>query len=183
MLTKAYGLSASSINLTYSVNLLATLVMGIPSNFIINRIGFRNACLLSGLIMTLGSALRLTVNFNLNGVYVGQALLGTAGPLVQNSIFFYAHHTFAKESAPVGLAVISLMNPIGTMIGFLLPYAFINTNDSSDNIKTQNFLYMLVEFGLSGALFLFSIFGLPKAHKEKAEVNQATIASSPSEEK
>jgi hypothetical protein len=61
--------------------------------------------------------------------------------------------------APVFVAVMTLMNPIGTMVGFVIPFLFINVDGSSNpsltvSIKTSYFWFMFFEFAVGVALLV-----------------------------
>ena len=78
-------------------------MLGIPSNYIIVKIGIRQACLLSGALMVLGCLARLAVNANPVFLLVGQALVGVSYPLSQNGVFKYSRQSFTKKTVPVAL--------------------------------------------------------------------------------
>ena len=62
----------------------------------------------------------------------------------------------------------SLMNPIGTMVGFVIPYAFVDTDSSLDTQRNQFFIYLLSQTGLSTVIFALSwIFIQSKKDKRK----------------
>ena len=50
----------------------------------------------------------------------------------------------------------ALMNPLGTMIGFVLPLIFINSGDSKDKIKDQFLYHMISQAIAAGVLLVFT---------------------------
>ena len=84
--------------MTYSVFLIATLVLGIPSNYIIVKIGIRRACILSAILFVLGCITKLAVIFNPKLLICGQILIGFGYPLSQNGIYKYSRQSFQKKT-------------------------------------------------------------------------------------
>ena len=41
----------------------------------------------------------------------------------------------------------SLMNPVGTMVGFVIPYAFVDTSATNHKIRDQFCFFMMSETG------------------------------------
>lgn len=57
------------------------------------------------------------------------------------------------------LVLMSLMNPLGTMMGFVIPFAFVNPDDSQDLIK-EGFMYHMLSQAIaaSGVALLVILF-------------------------
>ena len=152
----AYGQNFSSINNTFTTYLLASLVLGLPSNYIILKIGVHWSLTICSLLILSGTVVRLLANsYSFSWMFVGQFISGCAPPLVQNGIFFYCHKIFSKSQAPIMLALMSLMNPLGTMIGFVLPYIFVDNNQTDPGtLKDQFYQYLVMESFLAGGVML-----------------------------
>jgi hypothetical protein len=60
----------------------------------------------------------------------------------------------------VATAILSVINIIGTGVGFVIPTGFVNESASPDKIRFQTLTLMLFEFGLSfiGALLIIFLF-------------------------
>lgn len=99
-LTQAYDQSFNSVNLTFSLFLIATLVLGIPSNYIIARVGVRGGLIICVMLLTVGTCMRVMLNQSFYWMQVGQFIAGMGAPLAQNGIFFYCHNTFSKKDVP-----------------------------------------------------------------------------------
>lgn len=64
------------------------------------------------------------------------------------------------------VALMTLMNPLGTMVGFVLPLIFVNTGDKDEQIKTQ-FLYHLISQAISAGVILLLTVLFFKGDKEQ----------------
>ncbi len=105
----------------------------------------------------MGSSIRILLDQSMYFMHIGQFIAGLGAPLAQNGIFYYCHHTFSKQSAPLMMSILTLMNPVGTMIGFLVPFIFIDSNDTKENIKQQFTVYLLAEAMLEIILVLLAM--------------------------
>lgn len=152
----AYGKNFSTINNTFTTYLLASLVLGLPSNYIILKIGVHWSLTICSVLILAGTLVRLLANdYSFSWMFVGQFISGSAPPLVQNGIFFYCHKIFSKSQAPIMLALMSLMNPLGTMIGFVLPYIFVDNSETNPStLKDQFFQYLVMESFVAGGVFV-----------------------------
>lgn len=166
----AYAANFSTINNTFTTYLLASLVLGLPSNYIILKIGVHWSLTICSLLILAGTLVRLLANdYSFTWMFVGQFISGSAPPLVQNGIFFYCHKIFTKSQAPIMLALMSLMNPLGTMIGFLLPYIFVDNNETNPStLKDQFFQYLLTESFLAGGVFVMVALFVRNGSKSQA---------------
>jgi MFS family permease len=85
------------VNLTFSIYLIATLVLGIPSNYLISKLGMRNSSMIASLVFTAGAVVRCFFTRHSMFVYLGQFIVGMAAPLIQNSIYVYSKQSFTKQ--------------------------------------------------------------------------------------
>ena len=67
------------------------------------------------------------------------------------------------------VAVLALMNPLGTMVGFVIPYAFIDPNAANDRIKTQTFFYLMAETGFMFFLSFLTVIFIRGVDKSKSQ--------------
>lgn len=145
--------------------LIASLLIGIPSNFIIVRIGIRKACILCCVLMCLGSITRVAINSHFIVAPIGQLIAGLGGPLAINSIYIFCEQSF--ESSQVGLvtALLSLMMPTGVSAGAILTLLFVHdidlpvgyTNHEVENYKRNIELILMVEVGIVLIVLLFTV--------------------------
>lgn len=54
------------------------------------------------------------------------------------------------------VALLTLMNPLGTMVGFVIPLIFVNTDDTIDNMQNQFLRYMISEAISAGAILVLT---------------------------
>lgn len=72
--------------------------MGIPDNFVINKIGFNNSLILSACLMSLGGGLRLLLNQSIVLVFVGQLCAGAGMPFLTNLTYYFCHYTYSNKT-------------------------------------------------------------------------------------
>lgn len=77
-----------------------------------------------------------------------------------------------SHQAPLMVALMTLMNPLGTMVGFVIPFIFVNPDDSIDNMKNQ-FLYFMVTMAICSGVLLILTFVLFKGDKELKKLSMA----------
>ena len=85
------------VNLTFSIYLIATLVVGIPSNYIILKLGIRKSCFIASILFTVGAIFRCFFIKHPYFVYAGQFIAGMGAPLAQNGIYYYSKECFSNS--------------------------------------------------------------------------------------
>jgi len=93
----AFEQSYQSVCLTYSLYLLAGIILAIPGNKIINELGVKRTIIICVGLMSIGSTLRIMINAGFYWVYAGQVIAGSGSLLVQNCIFYFCYHTFSNK--------------------------------------------------------------------------------------
>jgi len=74
------------------------------------------------------------------------------------------------------LALMTLMNPLGTMVGFVIPYLFVNTDDTPANMKTQFFWFFVFEGGVAIFFTMLTLIFL-KSQPTITNTNASTSAA------
>lgn len=59
--------------------------------------------------------------------------------------------------APLLVALMTLMNPVGTMVGFVIPYAFVNTSKDTQTVQNQFGYFMMASTGSALIVLWLSI--------------------------
>jgi MFS family permease len=116
-----------TINLASSVFSFAGLMTGLSANFVISKIGMRKATILSAVLYTIGMSIKLLINTNWYLLHLGEIVAGLGGPFVQYGIANFADHWFEGKQRGIYISILSTMNPIGTMVGFVYPFIFVST--------------------------------------------------------
>lgn len=78
--------------------------------------------------------------------------------------------------APLMVAILSLMNPLGTMVGFVLPYAFVSQDDSVERQREQFRSFMVSQAALAGGLLLL-VMAVMQSKQGRAKPEPSSIAS------
>jgi hypothetical protein len=81
----------------YAAFLISSLAAGVPSNCIISKIGFRNACIASAVLLLVGTSLRMLSVVNAWFIIAGQIIIGISCPLSQNGIYKYCRQSFTRK--------------------------------------------------------------------------------------
>jgi MFS family permease len=153
------------IDLTFSVYLIASLVLGIPSNIIIVRIGIRRACILSSVLILIGAIVRVAINSHFIVAPIGQLISGLGAPLAINSIYVFCEQSFEPSQVGLVTAVLSLMMPTGVSIGTILTLLSVHATDlppDYTDIDIQKFkqnieMILLMETGICMLVLIFTI--------------------------
>jgi len=98
---KVYNIGIGQINLAASVYSFAGLVMSLPSNYIIFKLGMRRSMMLSSNLFFAGCSMRLLSTLSIYFVHIGQFICGLGTPLVLNMIGKFAAHWFYKNARSV----------------------------------------------------------------------------------
>ncbi len=75
------------------------------------------------------------------------------------------------------VAVLSLMNPLGTMVGFVLPYAFVDTGAVVEVQRNQFRTFMVSQAAFAAGLLLL-VLALMQGKKRQDSHSSSTATSS-----
>ncbi|CDW89422.1 major facilitator superfamily protein [Stylonychia lemnae] len=148
LLKKLYGISAFEANFAN----LIYLVMYIPFNFVsiivLKTYGLK-VCIIIGAIVTIvGGWLRLLLVWTNFHVFLGaSAICASSQPFLLNNPSKVASNWFGDKERGIATAIGSMAIPVGTLISFIMPNAFISNDDMADIEKaTRNFeIYVIVQ--------------------------------------
>ena len=89
-----YGISVEQIYLATSIYWIASLVFGLPSNFIIQNLGLRTSAIIASMLLTTGIGCHLLFQYNIYFVHLGSLITGLGSPLITNGIAIFTEHWF-----------------------------------------------------------------------------------------
>jgi MFS family permease len=168
------------VNLTFSIYLIATLVLGIPSNYLISKLGIRRSCMIASLVLTAGAVVRCFFTRHSMFVYLGQFIVGMAAPLTQNGIYVYSKQTFSKQkvaSAEQLSLVVALMvgcELFGLAMGSILPSFLLPEEEQTAMPVERLRALLMIEAGVVLLLVpcVFMVFRLGTELAEKQLLEQ-----------
>ena len=171
------------VNLTFSVFLIATLVLGIPSNYIIVKIGIRRSCIYSSGLIAIGSILPIFINQSFIFVVLGQFVAGCGTPLAINAIYLYCSQSFGRRNVGLMSSFLIFMFPIGVSVAIFTAPLFMEKlpddeqDDYEDNpTKVREILIcLLVHAVLSILSFVLLVIFM------KSDKNRFRTSRKPSE--
>ena len=145
--------------------LISSLLLGIPANFIIVRIGIRKACITSCVMILIGSVVRVALNKHFIVAPIGQLVAGLGAPLTINSIYIFCEQSFDPTQVGLVTALLSLMMPAGVSIGAILTLLFVHdidlpagyTDAEVSNYKNKIELILLVEATISLVVLVLTV--------------------------
>jgi len=143
---KTYNTTTEIVNLTYTSYLFALVIAGIPINFVIHRFSSKWLFCITLLTYTLGGVLRLLVDENIYFMHAGLFLSGLGAPVTFNCIYSFCNSNFTKKTALVLMSICNIFDPVGTMVGLLLPFLFIEDGWTDQHVKKglQRYQFMLL---------------------------------------
>ena len=184
----------------YHINTLHTTMLIIPFNFAVffllfpynyisNRYGLRIPTYIGVIAVVIGAWIRMFVNYGFGWVILGQVITSIGHPLTLVAPAKVAALWFGDNQRAIATMIGSLAGPVGCVIGFILPFAFIGDEDGVDTpesrAKVRNYILIqnIIVMVLSVPIFFFiknkpeiapSVSALKSIHS-KLESNWASI--------
>ena len=151
-----YGVTGDKVALSTAICSFASILMSLPSIKLAALLGIRWTATVGGLLLAVGFAVRVFINYNFYFVILGQIVGGLAGPLIYSIQGNIVTDWFDSTERGVWIALSALAGPIGVMIGFVFPLFFITTEDETPSeVEKSNFArYLFVQALVPGVLFL-----------------------------
>lgn len=159
VVASTYDLETSMVSLSTSICQVGGLVFGIVSVKVGTAYGVKTTMLWGALFLGVGMGLRAFMNIHYGFMLVGQIFAGASTPFiagVQNSVLI---EWFNKEQRNIWVALASLAPPIGAMLGFGMPFFFIDNNKDFDkeDQKKRIFRYLGTEAIISVSLTVLTL--------------------------
>lgn len=133
ILIEIYGVN--SFHTTFLVIPFSFMVMIflLPYNYISNHYGLRIPTYIAVVALVVGSWLRILVNESFWWVILGQSIIAIGQPLTLVAPVKIANIWFGDNQRALATTIGSLAGPVGSVIGFLLPFMFLGDHDTKDN--------------------------------------------------
>lgn len=156
----------------YGVDTIQTTLLAIPFNFMVLfflfpynyvsiKYGLRIPTYVAVIVLIIGAWTRILVNSSFGFLILGQTIIAIGQPLTLVAPAKIASLWFGDDQRALATMIGSLANPIGAVIGFVMPFAFVSDHDAVDTpdsrhkvrnyIIVQNILIMV----LSIPIFFF----------------------------
>ena len=127
-----------------------------PANYLIENKGISIPIYIASIAMLAGAWLRMLVNVNFYFVIAGQTLMAFGQPFMMTAPAKLAGLWFSDSEQALATTLGSLAQPIGAVLGFILPLPFINDDDKTNPDGKSRFeFYILIQS------IIITVLGLP----------------------
>ena len=148
---EVYGVSDFEVNLVSLIFLILFLPGMLSSTFIFDRWGLRNGLIIGSILQAVGASLKYFINQGFWIVLLGQGFIGLAQPYFLDSPSMVATFWFEDKLREIAITCGTNFNTIGIAFGFILPTFFVDTEASTETLKSQISMSLLVQ----GAIAVF----------------------------
>jgi MFS family permease len=138
ILIEIYGINTIHTTLTVLPFNFMVLFFILPYNYICQKYGFRIPTYVAVIAAVIGGWVRIGINSSFWFVILGQAIIAIGNPLTLVAPAKIAAIWFGDDQRALATMVCSLMNPIGAVIGFILPFMFVGDDDAIDTEASRN---------------------------------------------
>jgi len=124
--SKIYGVSGAVVDTNTLLFMLMYLPTGFISNYIMDRYSLAWALRFAMLCLLVCSWLHLLIDANFYLLFVGTVIGGMGNPFFLNAPAKIAALWFKPDARALATTIGSMANPLGTLIGLVLPNLFVN---------------------------------------------------------
>lgn len=162
-----YKATTLQVNWLSIVFMLATILLGLPCIWLLDKHGLRTVFHIASLLNVVGSFLRLFSTFSCfhddkNNAYIvlliGQTLSGCAQPFILPSSTKLAAVWFPPHQRTTANMIAATANPVGILLGSLLSTIIVTNTRDDDVIQRQMMLMLSVAMVLCVLTFLITLF-------------------------
>lgn len=132
----------------YHVNAIHTTLLVLPFNFSIlfllfpysmltNKLGFVTPTRIAVVVLVIGGWTRMLVNSGFWWLVLGQAIIAIGNPLSLIAPAKISSIWFSDNQRALATMIASLATPVGSVIGFVMPFIFINDEDGVDTPESR----------------------------------------------
>ena len=156
IIQELYGITDFEAQLLMMVFVILYIPLMFPANYLIENKGICIPIYIASVTMILGAWIRMLVNVNYNFVLVGQIFMAIGQPFMLTGPAKVAGLWFSENEQALATTLGSLAQPIGAMIGFLIPLPFVKDSDKHAADGKDKFqFYILVQS------IIITVLGLP----------------------
>jgi len=130
----AYNVETWHVSYTMFIYTVMYVVFNIPAVYLFNRFGLQIPTIIASICYITGAWVRLFANSFEHGfimVMIGQTIAGFGWTFMVQAPTKVAALWFGDNERSLATTIASLSGPIGCIIGFVLPMAFIKVNSPS----------------------------------------------------
>jgi hypothetical protein len=126
---------------------IAILFLLVPYNILCNKYGMVIPTRLAVIVLIIGGWVRMLVNHNFLWLLLGQCIIAIGNPISLVGPPKIASLWFGDNQRAIATMLTSLSLPMGAVIGFVLPFAFIGDDDGVDTPENRDKIakYILVQ--------------------------------------
>ncbi|CAI2366185.1 unnamed protein product [Moneuplotes crassus] len=141
-----YGVSDFEVQLLMLVFVIFYIPLMFPANYLIEHKGISIPIILATILLIAGAWIRMFANYSFYFILVGQILMAMGQPFVVTAPPKIAGLWHSDNEQALGTTLGSLAQPIGAVLGFLLPLPFISDSDKdSPDGKSKMLFYILIQ--------------------------------------
>lgn len=142
--SKAYDQSSAVVALIPMSYLICYVFLNFPSNWVLDVKGIKKGVITGSVFTAIGTGIRCLVNYSFEYLIIGQFFCAIAQPFILNAPTKIATRWFKQENVllsymkrSLALALLSVVNIVGTAVGFIIPTIFVDAEDSQANNDNQ----------------------------------------------
>lgn len=122
--------------------LICYVFINFPSNWVLDVKGIKKGIITGSVFTAIGAGIRCLVNYSFQFVIIGQFMCAIAQPFIMNAPTKIATRWFLPKNVKtflsqrsLALALLTVVNIVGTAVGFVIPTIFVETDDSVSGDK------------------------------------------------
>lgn len=125
-LSDAFGVPLTEVDLAVSISAAAYFPAFIVSTLLYNRLECRTVLIIASLTMIIGGWTRslAAISNNFWWIVIGQGIIACSGPMVTCAISIIANNWFGDGERALATAIMSLSNPLGSFLSFVIQGIF-----------------------------------------------------------
>ena len=182
VLTEVYGVSNLVPTMLVLCYFVAFILLNFPIIYVMEKFGIGCPLIFAGICTLLGAWVRYMVipTGNLYWVLAGSFIQGIGQPVLQNAPAKLSAAWFGDLERGLATAITSLAIPLGNVLGFILPSAFVSEADKEDIVNGRKHVenYILVMCIVSSVLSVCCCI-FPRSKPPSPPSSSAKIVSLP----
>lgn len=159
-LSKVYKVDTNYIILSSSVLLGSNMIISIINAFVIEKFGLKNSNMLFSFLNVIGAILRCYMYIDPFYLLLGQFICGLGNSYLLLTAMRFFKNWFKKENIVVYFPFIAVAVFLGTGIGSILPFGWIDEEEQDLDkldLKIRSYLWLYV-YLFTGSFFLSVFF-------------------------
>ena len=160
-LSKVYSIDINYVILSSSILLGSNMVISVFNAFFIERLGLKNSNILFSLLNVIGAIFRCYLYINPIYLLIGQFICGLGNSYLLLTAMRFFKNWFTKKSTVIYFPFIAVAVFLGTGIGSILPFGWIDENEQDLDVldhNIRNYLWLYVYLFIASLIMSLFFF-------------------------